>query len=107
MKTAIIKQEVLLMIAPFYKKVLCEKNARNSFRHQSDAEQLEEACWNGLFDELLSGMVEKTANGKRLCIWNIHKGKSFLEIELCNTLQPTETHLSVDPYIFLPRMLLS
>ena len=101
MKRAITKQEILLMITPFSKKELCQKDAPKSSRHQSYAEQLEEACWNGLFDELLSGIVEKTSSEKRLCIWQIQQGKYFIEIELCNVLQVTEKHLSVDPYVFL------
>jgi len=107
MKTAIMKQEILLMITPFSKKELCEKDARNSIHHQSHAAQLEEACWNGLLDELLGNIIEKTSFGKRLCIWHIQQGKSFIEIELCNAPQSTEKHLSVDPYIFLPIMLQS
>jgi hypothetical protein len=48
----------------------------------------------------LNGIVEKTASGIRLCLWNMRQGKSFLEIELCNSPQVTEKHLSVDPFIF-------
>jgi|SRR4051794_21328868 hypothetical protein len=96
MKTTIIKQEILLMIAPFTKKEWCKKDAPNAI-NQSYAEQLEKACWNCLFDELLDGIVEKTPFGKRLGIWNIHKEKSFLEIDLCNSLHTTEKQLSVNP----------
>ena len=92
------------MIAPFSKKELCEKKASNSFRHQSSADQLEEACWNGLLDEWLDSIIEKTTSGKRLCLWHIQQGKSFLEIELCDDPQFTEKYLSIDPYSFLPVM---
>ena len=107
MKTAIIKQEILLMITPFSKRELCEKNAPKDFHHQSYAEQLEAACWNGLLDELPGDIVKKTSSGKRLCLWHIQQGKSFIEIELCNAPQVTEKQLSVDPYVFLPIMLQS
>ncbi len=90
------------MMTPFSKKELCEKDAPKSFHHQSYAEQLEAACWNGLLDEMLGNIVEKTSSGKRLCLWHIQQGKSFLEIELCNAPEVIEKHLSVDPYIFLP-----
>src|SRR5690349_3520282 len=104
MNTEIIKQEILLMVAPFSSYEFCETNAPKIFRHESFEAQLEKACWNGLLDELLNGIVEKTSSGKRLCIWNIHKEKSFLEIELCNHLYTAEKYLSVNPYIFLPTM---
>src|SRR4051812_30451779 len=102
MKTAIIKQEILLLIAPFSQKKLCEKDAPNGVRHQSYADQLEEACWNGLLDELLDSIIEKTTSGKRLCLWHIQQEKSFLQIELCDDPQFTERYLSIDPYSFLP-----
>jgi hypothetical protein len=105
MKTAIIKQEILLMIKAFSKKELCARDASKSFHHQSCAEQLEEACWNGLLDELLSGIIEKAPAEKRPCIWRVQQGKSFIEIELCNAPEATDKCLSVDPYIFLPIML--
>ena len=105
MRTIIIKQEILLVITAFSQKELCEKNAIQNFHSPTQPEELEAACWNGLSDELLAGIVEQTSCGKRLCIWSIHSGKSVLEIELCNSPQVTAKHLSVDPYIFLPVML--
>ena len=102
MKTEIIKQEILLVIAAFSQQQLCEKNAPESLNLLSPAEELEAACWNGLSDQLLIGIAEKTSSGKRLCIWNIHQGKSFLEIELSDSPQILERRFSVDPYVFLP-----
>jgi hypothetical protein len=91
------------VITAFSQKELCEKNVPENFRPLSPAEELEEACWNGLSAELLAGIIEKTFCG-RLCIWNIYQGSLFLEIELCDYPQITDKHLSVDPYIFLPIM---
>src|SRR3954453_7565419 len=105
METAIIKQEILLIITPFSHKELCKNNVSNCFQHQSYAEQLEEACWDGLLDELLDSIIEKTAIGKRLCLWHTQQRASFLEIELCDDPQFTERPLSIDPYSFLPMML--
>jgi hypothetical protein len=102
MKTSIIKQEILLMITPFSQKELCKNKTPKSSRHQSHAEQLEEACWDGLLDELLDSIIEKTVSGKRLCLWHTQQRASFLEIELCNDPQFTERHLSIELYSFLP-----
>ena len=104
METAIIKQEILLMITPFYQKILCEKSPED-LHHQPDVEQLEEACCDGLLDKLLDSIIEKTASGKRLRLWHMQQGKSFIEIELCNSRQVIDRHLSIDPYSFLPIML--
>jgi hypothetical protein len=105
MKTDIIKQEILLVITTFSRKELCEKNGQQNLHHQSHAEQLEEACCNGLLDELLSGIVEISASGKRLSLWDIQQGKSLLKIELCDYPQIIEKHLSINPHIFLPIMI--
>jgi hypothetical protein len=102
MKTTIIKQEILMMIAPFSKQELCEKNPPRNLSNQSYADQLEAACWNGLLDELLSNILEKTAAGKRLCLWHTQQRASFVGLELCDDPQFTERHLSIDPYNFLP-----
>src|SRR4051812_20080142 len=102
MKTEIIKQEILLVIAAFSQKELCEKDAVNSFLHQSYVEQLEESYWNGVLDEWLDMIIEKTVSGKRPCLWHIQQGKSFLQIELCDDPLFTERYLSIDPYSFLP-----
>ena len=102
MKTSIIKQEILLMIIPFYKKEFCEKNSIKHLGNQSYADQLEEACWNGLLDELLDNVLEKTVSGKRLCLWHTQQRASFVGLELCDDPQFTERHLSIDPYSFLP-----
>ena len=107
MKTDIIQQEILLVISAFSQQQLCEKNAPESLNLFSPAEELEAACWNGLSDQLLIGIAEKTSSGKRLCIWNIQQGKSFLEIELSDCPQIIEKRFSIDPYVFLPIMSLN
>lgn len=104
MKADIVKQEILLVITSFHHKELCKKNAPEDSRHDSFAEQLEEACWNGLLDELLGGIVKKNESGERLSLWHIQQGKFFLELELCNYPQATEKQLSIDPYVLLSVM---
>ncbi|HEY6978772.1 MAG TPA: hypothetical protein VH396_20885 [Chitinophagaceae bacterium] len=101
MQTDIVKQEILLIIDTFSKKELCEKNGSQSYCHQSFAKQLEEACWNGLLDEMLIGIVQELSSQKRLCLWQIQQSKSFLQIELCNYPHKVEKHLSINPYVFL------
>ena len=101
METIILKQEILLVTSAFSKKQLCEKNAPDNHRHLSHAEQLEEACWNGLLDELVGDIFEKNASGKRLGLWQIHIGQYLLELELCNYPQPNLMHFSINPDFFM------
>ncbi len=85
----------------FASREWCEKDAYGS-KGSSAGEQLEEACWNGLLDELLPGIIEKSALGKKLFLWQIIPCRSFLEIELCESPVQTDNTLSINPYIFLP-----
>ena len=101
METNILKQEILLVPSAFSSKQLCEKNASDKCRHLSQAEQLEEACWNGLLDELLGDIIERCASGKRLNLWQIHMGEYLLEVELCNYPQPNVRQLSINPEFFM------
>jgi len=105
MKTDTINQEILLVTTTtFANKEWCEKNAEEGIHHQSPIEQLEEACWNGLLDELLPEIIEKSVLGKSLSMWQIRQGKSFLEIELGEYPVSIENYFSLDPYSFLPIM---
>jgi len=101
MKTTSIQQEILLMTnTTFSKQQLCEKDsfANNKF---SQTERLEDACWNGLLYEMFPGIVEKSAAGKQLYLWQIRHGESCLQIELCEQPKAIDLWYSIDPYSFL------
>ena len=107
MKTDTVNQEILLVTTTtFANKEWCEKNAQEG-THQSPIEHLEEACWNGLLDELLPEIIEKSVFGKSLSMWQIRQCKSFLEIELGEYPVSIENYFSLDPYSFLPMMVYS
>lgn len=102
MKTITIQQEVLLMTnTTFAQKQWCKKDDRDNSRQLSQAEILEEACWNGLLDEILPAMVIKPMAGKILYLWQIRHAKSFLQIQLCEYPEVYEKKYSIDPYSFL------
>jgi hypothetical protein len=96
-----VQQEILLMTnSSLSKRNLCEiKNAESAGRF-SDIERLEQACWNGMLDEFLPGLVEHI-EGKTLFLWEIQNGKNFLHIDLCDRPDYINKESSIDPYIFL------
>jgi len=101
MKTKTINQEILLMTTTtFACRDWCEKDVQSS--KVLSAEQLEEACWNGLLEELLPGIIEKSATGKKLFLRQIIQCSSFLEIDLCESPVRIDNTFSVNPYLFLP-----
>ncbi|MEP6512649.1 MAG: hypothetical protein ABJA79_02185 [Parafilimonas sp.] len=101
MKRNTISQEILLMTTTaFSQRQLCRLNSDSPVDHLSGAEQMEEACWNGMLNEFFPGIV---ASGKQIYLWQIKHGKCFLEIKLFEGYSfLIDNHLSIDPYSFLP-----
>ena len=96
------QQEILLMTgSTFFQQQCYEKNEQDSNKYVSQIEKLEEACWNGMLYELLPGVIEKSAEGKALLLWQVRHGNSFLEIDLCETPSQADSYYSIDPYTFL------
>lgn len=96
-----VQQEILLMTNSNLSKTnLCEKNSSESGKHFSNVEKLEQACWNGMLDEFLPGLVMHI-EGKTLFMWEIQTAKSFLHIDLCDQIPSLDKSQSIDPYIFL------
>lgn len=78
---------------------LCEKNSSESGR-VSNADKLEQACWNGMLDDFLPGLIVKV-EGKTLFLWEIQNAKNFLHINLCEQPEAIDKQYSIDPYMFI------
>jgi len=101
MKTKTVSQEILLITTTtLVRKDLCEKDTQQS-KTAPVNEQLEEACWNGLLEELLPGIIERSARGRKLFLWQVIQCNSFLEIDLGELPGQTDNELSLNPYFFL------
>src|SRR5262245_42619488 len=96
MKPDILHQEILLLTGTtFSQKELNEKDFKKD-HNLSASEKLEEACWNGLLDELLPEIV---AN-RKLNIWKIGDTEFSLQIEFSK--YPSDyKEFSINPYYFL------
>jgi hypothetical protein len=107
MKTNSIQQEILLMMGTtFSSRQLCEKDPGKQ-NNLTEKEQLEEACWNGLLQEMLPGIWEQPVGNKKLFLWEIREGKSFIELELGEIPEEKDKQFSIDPYSFMHLQLLS
>jgi len=107
MKTNSTQQEILLITGTsFSSRQWCEKNdtGQNQF---TDKEQLQNACWNGLLQEMLPEICKPTAEDKNLYLWQITEATSFIELELGEVPGEIEKYHSINPYSFLPLQLLS
>ena len=99
MKTKFTQQEILLITGTrFLQKEWCEKE--DTKKSLSATEQLENACWNGVLDEMLPEIMQKTSEGKSLFLWHIRHCRSFLELELSESSPVIDRQFSIDPYLF-------
>lgn len=107
MKKDIIEQEILLATtAAFFQRQITE-NIASSNRQLSHIEKLEEACWNGLLDDMLPEIMERSTSGKSLFGWNLRYNDSFIQIHLSESPEKNEKRFSIDPFLFLPILLLN
>jgi len=99
MKPQHVHQEVLIFTnTTISQHVLCTKNG--SKKMTSTTEELEEAVWHGLLDELLPEIMPFALHGK-MFIWAMHAGKFYLLVDLASTPGITESIFSIDPDLFL------
>lgn len=107
MKTKPVNQEILLMTTTtFSHREWCEKDPRNN-KPSTPNEQLEEACWNGLLDEMLPGIIARSNSGKKLSLWQITHFSSFLDLELSEAPAIFSEPFSINPYLFVPTLSLN
>ena len=96
MKPQHVHQEVLIFTnTTLSQKALCRKNSSTS----SAIEELEEAFWDGLLNELVPEIMPSTRHSK-MVIWGVHAGKFYLLIDLADSPGITESILSIDPHLF-------
>ena len=74
--------EILLFTdTRFSSRHLDEKFDINSQDNSTENKNLEEACWNGYFQQMLPELYKKPRNGKKLILWKITQAEHFLELE--------------------------
>jgi hypothetical protein len=107
MKTNYIQQEILLITGTtFSTSQYCEKDPIKQ-NNLTEKEYLEEACWNGLLQEMIPEICEKPEGNKKLFLWQIKEGNSFIELELGELPEKKDNYFSIDPYSFIHFQLLS
>ena len=101
-------QEILLMQnTRFLLRTWLEQKDVFEKKYNSSGDQLKEACWNGLLQEMLPEIYGKTCGDTKLYLWQIREAVSFIEIELGELPGETEKYFSIDPYSFLQTLSLS
>ncbi len=101
METKSTTQEILLINgSSFLSREWCEKNNSTNPDKLTEIEKIEEACWNGILQELLPEIFNQTQkNG--FYLWRITITSSFLELELGQFPAESDKYYSLDPASFL------
>ena len=95
-----LQQEILLMTGTNFTSRQCWQNNNSEKENSlSEADELQDACWNGLLKEMLPEICE---GNKKLYLWQIRENKFSIDIELGETPSSLEACFSIDPYTFLP-----
>jgi hypothetical protein len=99
MKPQYVHQEVLIFTnTTLSQTTIYRKNSNN--KNSSAIEELEEAFWDGLLNELVPEIMPLILHPK-MVIWGVHAGKFYLLIDLADNPGITESTLSIDPYLLL------
>ena len=101
MKANSTQQEILIMTGTNFSHRQWSEKEDTANNNLSDKEQLEQACWNGLLQEMLPELCEKPGKNKKLWLWQIKEATSFLELELGEFPETKDNYFSIDPYSFL------
>lgn len=107
MKKNATQQEILLLTKSRFNSRQWSQREEKEGPSLSPAEQLEQACWNGLLPEMLPEICQHAEDGKDLYLWDIKEGASFLSLELAEFPEPKDHYFSIDPYTFLKDQILS
>ena len=107
MKTESTHQEILLVTGTSFSSREWSQKDRDCKNNFNDREQLEEACYNGLLEEILPEIFIKMPAEKKMYLWDIKQGNSFIELELGEIPGETDKLASIDPYSFLHLQMLS
>jgi hypothetical protein len=97
MKPQHVRQEVLIFTnTTLSQKAMCRKNS--SSNNSSAIEELEEAFWDGLLNELVPEIMPST-RCPTMAIWGVHAGEFYLLIDLADSPGITESIFSIDPHL--------
>jgi hypothetical protein len=107
MKTDSTQQEVLLLTGTTFSKREWSEKLSGKNNNLTEKEQLEEACWNGMLPEILPEIYLHMENNKKLFLWQIKEGDSFIELDLGEVPGEIDDYFSIDPYSFQHYQILS
>lgn len=104
MSNKVCQQEILLAFnSSFLSKIYAEKCNAGSSDISIELEKIEEACWNGLLEEVLPEIFTMNTSHRPIYIWEIREYNSIMEIEMGEYPSGKDNYLCIDPYKFMAK----
>ena len=96
------QQEILLAFnSHFLSKIYFEKCNAGSSDIFIELEKIEEACWNGLLEQVLPEIFTMNIYARPIFIWRIREYNSVMEIDMGEHPSDKESFFCIDPYRFM------
>ncbi|HLK28368.1 MAG TPA: hypothetical protein VKT28_07290 [Puia sp.] len=96
------QQEILILTGTsFSSRQFIEKDSSSKKNNFTEREQLEEACWSGLLPDLLPEICKQPDAEHKIYLWQIKEADAFIELELSEFPEKTDSYFSIDPYNFM------
>ena len=92
---------LLLSKSSFFKRDWCELKGNKNDKQLSQKEQLIQLCWNGMLNEMIPEIMEKTAGNKPLILWDINESGNMLDLRYGNIDEEMNDEWSINPYVYL------
>ena len=83
------------------------KDDPGSRQKQSEIEQLEEACWNGLLPEMLPEIMVHPQEDAPIYLWEVRQSNTCIELEFGELPVSLDNQYSIAPQSFLPYLIQS
>ena len=102
MKSITTQHEILLMTdTGFTSQQYYERDNSENSKNMSPTERLQEACWNGLVQQMIPEIFFTEDHAVKLYLWQLREAHHFLSLELGEFPHSVDSFYSIDPYLFM------
>jgi hypothetical protein len=96
------QQEILLAFnSSFLSKIYVEKCNDGASDIFIEPEKIEEACWNGMLEEVLPEVFTLNEPDRQIYVWEIREYNSVMEVDLGEFPSGKDKYYCIDPYKFM------
>jgi len=101
MESITTQQEILIVTGTAFTSRQYHERDTDGSKNLSPSQKLQEACWNGLVQEMIPEVFFPREKSAKLYLWQLREANHFLSLEMGEYPQDLDSYLSLDPYLFL------